>query len=98
MSDDQKLPQVVSPGEPADGDEKASDILDSIEESLPHIGKFEEMLPGADVVHHLEMALMCLKDNKPNDRSDVDRRFAIVATDLEKVIAYHSHFILRGKV
>lgn len=28
------------------------------------------------------------RDNKPNDRSEKDRKFAIVLTDLEKISAY----------
>lgn len=34
------------------------------------------------------------KSEKPNDRSDLDRRYAVVITDLEKVLAYTSQYIV----
>lgn len=37
-----------------------------------------------------------MKSAKPGDRSDMDRRFAIVITELEKVEAYFAHFIING--
>jgi hypothetical protein len=43
----------------------------------------------------LEMALETLKAEKPNDRSELDRRHAIVITEIEKVIAYYDQFIAK---
>jgi hypothetical protein len=36
----------------------------------------------------LEELRQKIADNKPNDRSDVDRNYAIVLTDLQKVQAF----------
>lgn len=33
------------------------------------------------------------REAKPNDRSDLDRRFAIILTDLEKIDAYHMRYL-----
>lgn len=45
-----------------------------------------------DLVENLDVLIGIFKKNKPNDRSDVDRVFAITITDLEKVFAYFSTF------
>lgn len=37
-----------------------------------------------------------MKSAKPGDRSDIDRRFAIVITELEKVEAYFAYFIINA--
>jgi hypothetical protein len=34
-----------------------------------------------------------LRANKPNDRSEKDRRFAITITDMEKLFAYFHTFV-----
>jgi hypothetical protein len=39
-------------------------------------------------------ALNALKMNKPNDKSEKDRAFAIVITDVEKALAYFDVFVL----
>ena len=39
-------------------------------------------------------AMQTLKDNKPNDRSERDRFFAIAITDMEKVFAYVKLYIV----
>lgn len=36
-----------------------------------------------------------VKNCKPNDRSSLDRHFAIVLTDLEKLIAYYKTYCLQ---
>lgn len=38
--------------------------------------------------------LQTVKDNKPNDRSEEDRYWAIVVTDLEKLAAFFRIYIL----
>jgi hypothetical protein len=38
--------------------------------------------------------LEMLRRSKPNDRSEKDRRYAIVITELEKVVAYFAHWIV----
>lgn len=35
-----------------------------------------------------------LEELKPKDRSETDRRFAIVITELEKIIAYYDYYVL----
>lgn len=35
-----------------------------------------------------------LKASKPNDRSELDRRFAILITDVEKCIAYLTTYLV----
>lgn len=35
-----------------------------------------------------------IRKNKPNDRTELDRRYAVLLTDLEKIEAYYTHFIL----
>jgi hypothetical protein len=39
------------------------------------------------------ISIQTLKDAKPNDRTELDRRFAIVITDLEKIQAYFLIYI-----
>lgn len=45
----------------------------------------------------LKAALAQLQAAKPNDRSEVDRRYAVTITEQEKVIAYYDTFINRAK-
>lgn len=42
----------------------------------------------------LRNALEKLKAEKPNDRSDLDRRYAICITEMEKVIGYYVTWIV----
>lgn len=42
----------------------------------------------------LRFVLTTLKDCKPNDKSEVDRRFAITITELEKVIGYFNTWVV----
>lgn len=41
----------------------------------------------------LEEALRKIEEEKPNDRSEKDRKYAIAKTDLEKLIAYCDYFL-----
>lgn len=41
--------------------------------------------------------LQAVQAARPNDRSEMDRHFAIVITDFEKVIASYEAFILKGE-
>ncbi len=47
--------------------------------------------------YHFQMTLEKLKEAKLNDRGDLDRRFAITITELEKVIAYYDYYISRAE-
>jgi hypothetical protein len=51
-------------------------------------------VPGSPAFDLLESALESLQSEKPNDRSEVDRRYAIIITDLEKVLAYYKTYIV----
>lgn len=42
---------------------------------------------------YLRYALEKLKEEKPNDRSEIDRRYAICITEMEKVIGYYVTWI-----
>lgn len=44
----------------------------------------------------LKVALESAKANKPNDKSEKDRAYAILITDLEKAIAFHGVYIAGG--
>ena len=46
------------------------------------------------IMEQLYLLLKLLEDEKPNDRSEIDRRFAIVITDLEKIEAYLQYHIV----
>ena len=39
-------------------------------------------------------ALFTLRTSKPNDRSEKDRYYAVTITELEKVLAYFTMFVL----
>lgn len=39
-------------------------------------------------------ALLTLRKNKPNDRTNKDRSYAVTITELEKVLAYFTMFVL----
>jgi hypothetical protein len=43
----------------------------------------------------IQELLQMLKENKPDDRSELDRRHAIILTDLEKIMAYYDYYIVR---
>ena len=44
-------------------------------------------------IEELEKALEQLEEDKPNDRSEVDRKYAIAKTDLEKLIAFCNYYL-----
>ncbi len=44
----------------------------------------------------LQSSLKAFRDAKPGDRSEIDRRFAIVITDLEKLACYAKQYIIEG--
>lgn len=49
-----------------------------------------------DVIEKLQDALNALRKAKPDDRSEVARRYAVTITEMEKVIAYYSTYIERA--
>ena len=55
--------------------------------------------PVKEIGSNLSAILGMLREHKPGDRSELDRHFAIVATDLSKIVAYWSVFVeSAGKV
>lgn len=42
----------------------------------------------------LKCALDALTASKPNDRSELDRRYAVTITDTEKVVAYFKTYVV----
>lgn len=56
--------------------------------------KESNKVPTVDDMRGMIMSVVVgLKDLKPNDRSEVDRRFAICITDAEKLNAYFEWYI-----
>lgn len=49
---------------------------------------------GSTALEKLLDLMAQLRNDKPNDRSDLDRQYAVILTDLEKVEAYYYHYIL----
>lgn len=47
-----------------------------------------------DVLKTIQHSLYAVKINRPNDRSELDRRYAVVITDLEKAVGYFKAFIV----
>jgi len=45
------------------------------------------------VMSKLQEALETLRSAKPDDRSEIARRYAVTITEMEKVIAYYATFI-----
>lgn len=50
-------------------------------------------LTSTDVLSSLKSALSTLRAVKPEDRSGLDRRYAVTITELEKVFAYYYTYI-----
>ncbi len=44
----------------------------------------------------LALSLKILREAKPNDRSEKDRRYAVAITELEKVYAYFNTYVISG--
>jgi hypothetical protein len=47
------------------------------------------------IARELEQLRQKITDNKPNDRSDADRNYAIALTDLQKVQAFWAAYCQR---
>lgn len=54
-----------------------------------------ELDPDHQAAYHLRAAYDAMKANKLNDRSPVDRHWAIALTELEKVVAYFDYWVCR---
>lgn len=60
-------------------------------ENTSHMGVHEKVL------FVLETALLALEMEKPGDRSEVDRSYAVTITEMEKVIAYFDRYVVQGR-
>jgi hypothetical protein len=49
--------------------------------------------PDDETVAAIQQAIETARKNKPNDRSEADRAYAVVITELEKALAYAKTFI-----
>lgn len=47
-----------------------------------------------EVIVCIEEALRVLRVNKPDDRSEQDRRYAVTLTELEKVFSYFQTYVI----
>ena len=52
-----------------------------------------EKFTTTDIDNLFANLMLSLREMKPNDRSELDRRFAICMTELEKLIAYFEWYI-----
>lgn len=48
-------------------------------------------------IKSLRDTLAVLKKHKPDDRSELDRRYAVTITELEKTLAYFYTFVVSGE-
>ena len=55
----------------------------------------EEIPTVIDMGKMLQKVRIGMSDLKPNDRTNVDRSFAICITDIEKLIAYFDYYIAK---
>ncbi len=51
------------------------------------------MGPESEALVHLKAALEAMKAEKPEERSELARRYAVSITELEKVMAYYLYFV-----
>lgn len=51
------------------------------------------MNPESEQLQLLEQALESLRKAKPEDRSEIARRYAVTITELEKVVAYFKVYV-----
>jgi hypothetical protein len=59
------------------------------------MSKPNEARPSYVIAYHaLQNALGTLQATKPNDRSDIDRRYAVTVTVLEQAVAYFNTFVV----
>jgi len=72
--------------------EDLSQLKQALEERFKESDASKQAREG--ILISLESSLRMLKCNRPNDRSEIDRRYAILITDFEKVIAYFKTYIV----
>ena len=55
------------------------------------------MNPVDKIQTHLLEALIAMREAKPNDRSDTDKHYAVLITDLEKLLTLYAAWISNDK-
>jgi hypothetical protein len=58
--------------------------------------EMQNEMKNDEVLKSLRQSLKQMRDAKPNDRSEADRRYAVAITEMEKVIAYFDTWIARA--
>ncbi len=72
--------------------EDLSELKKALEERFKEPDASKQSREG--ILISLESSLHMIKRNRPNDRSEIDRRYAILITDFEKAIAYFKTYIV----
>ncbi len=54
----------------------------------------KKQLDRQGLFRFMERCLAEIKADRPNDRSEIDRRYAVTITDFEKVMAYFKTYII----
>ncbi len=72
--------------------EDLSQLKKALEERFKESDASKQAREG--ILISLESSLRMIKRNRPNDRSELDRRYAILITDFEKAIAYFKTYIV----
>ncbi len=73
-----------------------SEDLSGLEEAIEQKFRRQAILRqnGEGMLISLESSLRIIQRNRPNDRSEIDRRYAVLITDFEKVMAYFKTYIV----
>lgn len=69
-----------------------NDELKATVQNLETQLKMRQLAP-AHTLHQLSRVYELMKENKPNDRSETDRCWAIAITDMQKLLAFFKVFV-----
>lgn len=61
---------------------------------MKYVSEFDRAA-DALVLSGLQQTLATLRANKPDDRSEKDRAYAVTATEMEKVVAYFKEYAIK---
>lgn len=71
--------------------EEQKRTLSDLEAELRH----RAMMPTF-IMEELEQVYQAMKSNKPNDRSEQDRCWAIAITDVQKLVAFFKVYVVKS--
>jgi hypothetical protein len=57
----------------------------------------KDEISDRDVLGTLNDVLEVLRENQPGERSERSRRYAIIITEMEKVVAYFKTWVIDGE-